>query len=247
MRTLLALTAIGFLAAAPQEAKKADLAGHWKLDDGKGETAADAAGGGAGTGKLVGGPVWSAGRIGGALAFDGKDDYVELPNTPALENLQEGSYTISVWFKPENSPPGTESDNNSAYAMVVKTGWHEGLSYRNEGKFVMEHWLAGDEPKWSGAGTWDSTFDPGKFHHVAGVVDQAAGTTKIYVNGALEGTGEWDAGAKAREYSQTTWKIGIGNPGAEKWAWQAKGVIDDVRLYNRALSEEEIKALATPQ
>jgi len=235
-------------APAPKQEtpKTPGLVAHLKFDEKEGDTSADASGSG-NNGKLAGGPKWVAGKIGGALEFDGNDDVVEIPSSPALDGLQKGSYTLSAWFKPADTPPGQESNNKAHYGIINKTGWHTGLRYGNDNKFVFEHWLQTDkpeEPQWSGIGTWDDTYDAGKWHHVVGVVDTAACTATIFINGESKNTSEaWDSKSKARDYGQITWKIGYAAPGAQEWAWPAKGVIDDVRLYNRALKEQEVADL----
>lgn len=227
--------------AAAQPSAPADgLVAHWTLDDGSGASVADATGRGH-TGAIKGKVEWTAGKIGGALQFPGVDDYVEIPNAPDLDAIQEGSYTVAAWFKPASTPPGTEAENNANYGIVMKSGWHEGLKYTNEGKFGLDHWLDGDE--WKGTGTWNTAYDPKQWHHVVGVVDRKAGEARIYVNGALDTSSEVDGAAKARAYGKTTWKIGIGSPGAEQWRWAAKGCIDDVRLYNKALTDAEVEKL----
>jgi hypothetical protein len=217
-----------------------DLVGHWKLDDEKtAKTAADATA--ARHARLVDGPTWTAGKIGGALQFDGKGAHVEIPNADALDKLQEGSYTLSAWFKPDDVPPGTEAQNNASYAIVVKSGWHEGLTFGNEGKFQIDHWLKGDseeEPIWAGAQS-ESSFEPGKWYHVVGVVDRAKGEVRIYVNGSEEGSGEFEAERAPRDFEDAQWRIGIALPDSEEWGWAAKGAIDDVRFYKRALPAAE--------
>lgn len=223
----------------------AELVGHWKFDDEKGSaTVADASGRGA-NGKIMGSAVLAEGKLGGALKVDGKG-YVEIPNSEDLDKLQEGSFTISAWFKPENVPPGTESANDAQYTLVAKTGWHLGLTYTNEKKFVMTHWLAGEkpeEPVWTGTGAWNDEYEPGRWYHVVGTVDRAAGLVAIYVNGESMNTQDFKANAAPKKYEKETWKIGMASPGAAQWAWPAKGSIDDVRLYNRALSAAEVKSL----
>jgi RNA polymerase sigma factor (sigma-70 family) len=229
----------------PAPAKSSDLVAHWKLDDKEGAAVADASGRGH-AGKVVGEVGRSDGKSGGALMFDGKGGHVELPNSKDLDGVQEGSYSLSAWFKPQDLPPGKESDNNATYGIVIKTGWHEGLAFSNEGKFIMTHWLQGksdDEPQWTGAGTWEATYEPGKWYHVVGVVDHGAGQVQIYVNGEHVNTAEWTPNAAPRKFESSTWKIGIGSPGAENWSWPAKGSVDDVRIYNRPLSPADVKSL----
>lgn len=218
--------------------KNPDFVGHWKFEDGKAE---DSSGHGH-HGKVVG-AVAAPGRIGGALKFNGDNAHVELPSTPVLDGLNKESYTVMAWFAPEIKPPGQEAENTSGYGIVMKTGWHEGLRFNNESKFVMEHWLGDKEPLWSGTGTWETEYEPGKFYHLAGVVDKKGGSVQIFVNGESVTSGEFDGAAAAKDYEHQTWKVGIGNPGSERWRWAAKGVIDDVRIYKKALTLGEIEAI----
>ncbi len=218
-----------------------DLVGHWKLDDDKVEDA-----GGGAAGKLLGAATFAEGKLGKALKVDGKGARVELPNTEALEKVQENSYTLAAWFKPEAVPAGKDDANDAAYGIVMKTGWHTGLNYNNEKKYTFCHWLEGakpEEPTWVGAGGWDTDYEPGTWVHLVGVVDRPAGKLMLYIDGELSGTAEFTANAPARKYEKTTWKIGTANPDASSYAWPAKGWIDDVRIYGRALSAGEIKTL----
>ncbi|HZE95748.1 MAG TPA: sigma-70 family RNA polymerase sigma factor [Planctomycetota bacterium] len=223
-----------------------DLVGHWKFDDEKGSTtAADATG--RAPGKLIGGATFAPGKFGGALLVNGKDAYVEIPNTDELDKVQEGSYTLAAWFKPDGVPPGKDADNTANYGILNKTGWHTGFQYSNDKKFTMTHWIATDkplEPTWVGAGAWDQDYEPGEWYHLAGVVDRAAGTVTLYLNGESKGSGEFAANAATRNYEKSTWKIGLASPGAESYAWPAKGLIDDVRIYGRALTAAEVKGIS---
>jgi hypothetical protein len=233
--------ALAALLLVPQEST--DLVGHWKLDEVKDASAADATGGTAG--KVVKEPKGVEGKIGGALAFGG-GNYVEIPNSAALENVQEGSYTLAAWFKPDDIPKEPEEENPGSYFIIGKAGWHEGLRLNPKGNFVFDHWIKGekeDEAVWSGGGTWETAYEAGKWYHVVGPCDRTLGKITVYVNGESAGGGEFEAGKAAREYHQLPWRIGMANPGSEKWAWPAKGAIDDVRIYKKALSEAEVQAL----
>lgn len=223
-------------APAPEAPANPDLLVHLRLD-GPGSDPA-----GVVRGKVEFGP----GKIGQAAILDGKGGHIEIPSTPELDALNLGDFTIAAWFKPADVPPGKEAESHANYGILNKAGWHEGIRYGNDRKFVFEHWLAGpkpEEPEWKGAGTWEAEYEPGQWYHVVGVVDRKGGATKLYVNGELISTGDWDAGAKARDYGKTTWKAGHAAPGAEQWAWPAKGMIDDVRLYKKALSDTDVAAL----
>ncbi len=216
--------------------------GHWKLDD---SPARDFSGQG-NNGQVKGGPKPVQGKIGTALDFDGNDDVVEIPGNATLQKLQEGSYTISAWFKPADKPPGKDKDNKASYGIVNKPGFHEGIRYTNEKKFMVEHWLTGADNKHfqTNAATWNEAFEPGSWYHVVSVVDAAARTITLHINGKSKGTSKpWDAGAKARDFGSVPWRIGHAYPGAKEYGWPAKAVIDDVRLYNRALGAQEVQVL----
>jgi hypothetical protein len=79
-----------------------------------------------------------------------------------------------------------ETANDHEFGIVIKTGWHEGLSYNRNKQFVMAHWLAGGaDSVWHGIGTWDAEYEPGSWYHLVGVVDQSERVVKIFVNGDL--------------------------------------------------------------
>lgn len=220
---------------------KKELVAHWTFDEGTGTAAGDSSGNGH-TGRLNGNAAWtSEGKIGGAIRFDGVSSWVEIPNDAGVENVQEESYTLALWFKPEGVPPGQGDQNTAAYGLLEKPGWHLGLHYSAERRFQAEHWLEGQGN--AGTGTWDEAYPPGAFYHVAGVVDRPAGTIRIFVNGELKKESRWKAGAPTHEYHQNPWRIGMANPGASAYAWPAKGVIDDVRVYARALTAEDVRNL----
>ena len=196
--------------------------------------------------KAVGKVEFGEGKKDGALKLDGSG-HVEVAGSDALDKIQADSYTVMAWFKPEVVPPGTESANDARFGIVIKAGWHTGLSYNNEKQFVMEHWLApaagSEEPVWAGAGTWEDSNDAAKWYHVAGVVDRKAGSTKLYINGEMKNSADWEAGKAARDPGKQPWRVGIASPGADKWAWPAKGLVDDVRFYKKALGDAEIAAI----
>ncbi len=199
-------------------------------------------------------PAVVAGKINNAIKLvndntntNSTDQYGEIPNNTTFQNLQNGSYSISVWFYPSNLPPGDPmtSANDSTYGVVIKTGYHEGLIYDHNGNFGMTHYLAGDV--WKGSG-WGGVYPPGQWYHLVGVVDNAAGSIKLYVNGVVDdAAGDTDntftPGTAGRDYGTATWKIGIASPQNNQYRWAANGTIDDVQLFGRALSAQDVATL----
>jgi concanavalin A-like lectin/glucanase superfamily protein len=211
------------------------LVGHWRFDEGKGETAADSSGRGH-SARLVGGPTWTRGVLAGGLQFNGGDCYVELPRSAVLDGLQKESHTVCAWVKPDLLPKDVRP--NQGFGIVLKEGFNDGLVYGGEGQWIMEYWLQGNVPGMA----ISETFAPGRFYHVAGVVDRA-GTTGVFVDGVLKRSVSWNPKSPTRDYGTTPWRLGIMSPGHERMRFAFKGILDDVRLYNRALSAAEIDAL----
>jgi prepilin-type processing-associated H-X9-DG protein len=211
------------------------------LNENTGTSVSDTSGKG-GSGTFYNSPTWSAsGHSGACVKFDGNNSYIEIPNSTTLENIQEGNYTLAAWFKPNTVPAGSGSANNACYGIIMKQGYHTGLKMNASGTLAMDHWLTG--PTSTGVSS-ASTFTAGTWYHVVGVVDRTNGTNKIYVNGVLEGTTSFAKNAVANENNQTPWRIGIAQPGAGTYRWCADAWIDDARIYNRALNDAEIAALA---
>ena len=180
------------------------------------------------------------------VAAAGAVNYVSLGRSAALDASQNGSFTLSAWFKPNSLPTG---DPDGQYGIVLKTGLHEGLSLDSSGGVVMGHWV-GATPTYYAAGYGTGTATVGQWHHVAGVVnlDPAVMTVTVYTNGAappFNASTPLPAGATAWPgYSNAPWLLGINDPNGGNARYQADGWIDDVRIYGRALTLSEIQTLA---
>lgn len=225
--------------------------GMWRLEEGVGDSAQDASGfgisGNLGAGGVCPGaaecPLWRTESecglgLGKCLEFLG-NDYVEIPNAAHLENVQEGNYTLSVWYYPNFVPPAGDT-NTATHGIMIKRGWHSGLSYLSSKKFRMGHYLVGDISK---AVTSGNVFEPLRWHHIVGVVNKDAKMTIVYVNGRKEGELNWGAGdPTAREYTTRPWRIGVASIPAESGTnqWYANGKIDGVYIYSNALNAEAV-------
>ena len=219
---------LGLVIANTTEAQDdPNLIGWWKLDETSGTVAADSSGYG-NDGTVVGGGPWVSGYIDGALDFDGDDDYVDCGYDPIFDTA--GEMTIAAWVTIRSVP--------TAWACVLAKGeysWR--LSSENvepRFHFGITIWSASN-PSIPG----DTAVAYDEWHHVAGTYDGA--NINVYLVGSLDGT------------VATTSPIGVNaanvligeNPEAAGRNWD--GLIDDVRIYNRALSEAEIGELIPTQ
>ncbi len=216
--------------AFPNLAKAQDdpsLIGWWKMDETSGTVAADSSGNG-NDGTVVGGAQWVSGYIDGALDFDGDDDYVDCGYDPIFDTA--GEMTVATWLTVRSVP--------TAWASVVAKGeysWRlscENLETRFH--FGITIWSAANP---SIAGT--TAVGLNEWHHVAGTYDGA--NINVYLDGVLDGTV-----ATTSAIGKNAANVLIGeNPEAAGRNWD--GMIDDVRIYNRALSQAELGGLIPQQ
>jgi len=200
------------------------LVGWWKFDEISGETAEDSAGNN--DGRLVGDPQWqpTGGKVGGALEFDGDGDYVDCGADPAFDIT--GKITVAAWVNIRSIP--------TQWVAVVAKGenaWR--LSNVRSGTnfhFGIAIWSS-PNPSVDGS----TQVGTNEWHHVCGTYNGSA--INIYLDGVLDGTISNTTGIGT---STTSLLIGE-NPEATGRYWD--GLIDDVRIYNYALSEKEIEML----
>lgn len=204
--------------------------GHWSFDDGTGEIARDASGN-ENNGALINGRTWTRGRIRGALQLNGTNAFVDA-RTNVLD--LSGSFTVAAWVRLDRI-----------------TGDHTALS--QDGSEVSGFYLQrrADTGKFSFMLTnKDSTGADGmvahsktvpatgKWYRLVGVRDALARKLRLYVNGVLEGEATINTAWWASAHTVIGRAMRAGKQ-ADFWP----GAIDDVRLYDRALSHTEVRAL----
>ncbi|MHC4116093.1 MAG: LamG domain-containing protein [Planctomycetota bacterium] len=222
-RRLIYIISLVVVLAGAARAADPDLVGHWKFDETSGGMAYDSSGNG-NDGTLVGDPQWVPGKLGGALEFNG-DDYVDCGNADSLQ-IQE-AITISFWFQVEafqNTWEAFFSKGDSAYRASRGggngNGTHLGISGTGAGG--GSGWFNG--PTIITGGDW---------HHFAGTFDGAEG--RIYIDGVLDATSPAASGPINIE-TENLW---IGN-NSQNTNRNLHGLMDDVRLYKRALTDVEV-------
>lgn len=213
-------------------AKKGRRVGHWGLNEGTGTSTADASGSGL-TGTLVNGPTWTPGKAGAAVGFDGENDYVEIPHAPALNGYP---LTVAAWIKTV-STTGVRGIVNK-YVAGSFDGWN---LFLNDGNLCA--WYLRDTASYvyGGGGCTFSVpgYNDNRWHHVAYVVDADGG--RFYVDGVLRGSLGWTGTPGA---PSTTQPLHLGHyPGAYGGAEYFPGLLDDVRVYDGALTAAEVMAL----
>jgi hypothetical protein len=198
---------------------------YWEFDEGSGTVANDLAGTNPGT---VYGAKWVDGRIGGALRFNGVDDYVDCGNAQVLAPEK---MTVTFWMFMEGKTSyqyilgkakdmgleqdyafSTGGDGKLKFAFGEKT---KAVSVLSKGQMALGQWV-----------------------YVTATRDGA--TACLYLNGQLENSATYSFAVTNKGQSLRIGSIGLPEP---EWAGFFKGMIDDVRIYDKALSAEEIQEL----
>jgi len=168
------------------------------------------------------GPARAGGKIGMARALDGVDDYMEVPHSASL-NITN-FLTIGTWVNP--------SVNNRVQGIACKLdfGLRQGYEIRLDYNHVSFR-------LYDGTTNYDTTAtnvipSVNVWYHLVGTYDGAK--AKVYVNGKLEAEYSF-----AITIAGTTQPLLIGNR-QKGYAYFFSGTIDEVRIYSRPLSQDEI-------
>jgi hypothetical protein len=185
-------------------------------------------------------------KFNGKTFDNGTTTHIELPLSSLTQNLEQSDYSFAAWVKPESDPPGS-LDNWYAYGMIHSySSIHDyGLRYHWSNCFEMGNPVFYDnqtEISWGGASACQKDFN--QYYHVVGVGDSTNGNTKIYVNGKLEHTRTWENSGKPDPSKvNKKWFIGSMNPTSVTNPLTMEGVIDEIRMYNRALTSSEVETI----
>lgn len=197
---------------------------HWPFDEGTGCVAEDA--GTVYTGVLGPNcpdtsPAWTLGVIGGALAFDGVHDKVEVAHDPTVASLEK--VTMAAWIQ---HGPTTNYRSIIDKRDAPADGFDLYLDPSSR-LFMRVNQATASSAVVVGDGAW---------HHVAGTYD---GTTiRLYVDGVLQATESANAGLLATEGP-----LRIGHHYTAESRYSFDGRIDEVYLFDEALDADAISAL----
>ncbi|HUT09870.1 MAG TPA: LamG-like jellyroll fold domain-containing protein, partial [Thermoguttaceae bacterium] len=205
---------------------------HWAFDDGLGTTAQNSLTPGVNNGTLVyfpgDGSQWVTGMIGGALQFDGVDDQVQIISYKGISGATPR--TMSAWVKTTDTegPIIAWGTNNSTQKWVFRTDTNGAIRVEvNGGNIVGQTSICDD--------LW---------HHVAAVLPNGATNANqilLYVDGRLDGV---SASTANTIDTAAGVDVVIGSDGTLNNRYLA-GAIDDVYIYDRALTSAEVGGFGT--
>ena len=211
----------------------AGLIAHYTFNETSGTTAADSSGSGnTGTLTNMSGTEWTTGKVGGALDFDGTNDYVSIVENGSLNPTS--AFTISAWVKTTGNAQfvvnkmkhnsGVGSDD--VYAMRIQTN------------VVAVQVSDGSSSIWVPGSI---VVNDGQWHHLTYVFDKP--TSYLYVDGVYDSGGTYPTmNSNVHNTSEGFFIGGANDNGVMDHFFT--GTMDDVRIYDNALSAGEVSALA---
>jgi hypothetical protein len=212
------------------------LVAHWNFNEGAGSTLGESINGLNGT---IHGATWTQGVAGSALSFDGSNDYVEMqvPNTLKIDL----PFTFSAWVKVHARSTKQQyiivnDDSVSQYLGAVVSIMPSGvlgIGYNDGGPGTSSD-------RRSKIGNTSLNLDT--WYHIA-VIMSGPTNMHTFING-VEDSGYYTGSGDGIAYSPYgSAYIGTSNPGIGT----LNGLIDDLRMYDRVLTSQEIAQLAIPE
>lgn len=207
------------------------IVGNWRLDETSGTVASDSSGNHL-NGTLINGPVWTAGKIGNSLQFDGVNDEVDLGTPAALQFT--GAMSAAAWiyidsFASQGRIISKENGANSrSWSLYVNTSGKGVFQIATGASASITVETAG-------------TLPVGQWVHLAGVFEPGT-ALRIYVNGVLSNTNL--SSIPSTQYNNIS-HVFIGRRPDYSYAFSGK--IDEVYAFGNALTDADVAALAGNQ
>jgi hypothetical protein len=225
------------VAVTAQGASMPTPVGLWQLNETSG-TNADDTGSGSNDGTVTG-ATWAAGHINNGLSFDGTDDVTDILTETSIANLPSGDFSVAFWMNWNRNTSESFDTVLGKYGHngTTNAGW---LLYLNQSTQRLNFFAIMD-----GTSVWyesaTSSVPANSWVHIACVYTASTKTARMYVGGV--------------EASYATQQAGAGNPPTDagirtqlgRAYWSAdyyRGLLDDVRFYNSALTSTEVATLA---
>jgi len=191
-------------------------------------------------GELKNGVGVAGGIVGQALSFDGVDDYVDIANESNFD--MSDAITVETWAYIDPLASGLDDD---VAGIITKTG---GRAQVNKGWYTTfdDRGARDNTIRWIGhqeLGTYFEAYasiQTAGWYHIVGTFDKDLGGTeeaKLYINGVKEASDDYSDTIGNNDYPVKIGAVDNTSGGAQDYF---PGLIDEVRIYNRALGAEEV-------
>ena len=229
----LSIAVFVFVLGMSMDVHASDLAAYWPFDEGTGTSVADSSGNG-NDGTTAGATQWVGGRMGGALQFDGDTAIVTVPHSESLDFGDD--FSVVFWVQTTQAKADIAAWWNGGWIINKDmpgqadcTDW----DIANVGGTIV--FITGNAENDADDLLVSSPINDGEWRHIAITRERESGLKTIYIDGVEDVSEAHGPGlAVSNEIDMT---IG-GHPGGAAHAFE--GILDDMAIYNRVLSQDEI-------
>jgi hypothetical protein len=181
-------------------------------------------------------PVWqpAGGRVGGALLFDGIDDYGQTENSSRLQVTDDYTYTLSLWIKPNGTQNSWAGIISKTDPSSMENHWTLRFNSDSEKKLVIYH----------PTGAWDTgitlTQVADVWHHIV-IVRSSLGIAS-YLDPVGSSPPSWKTESWTTLPGRGNGHLNIGVDRTASISRVYGGLLDDIRIYSRALGASEVSS-----
>jgi hypothetical protein len=217
------------------------LVGHWAMDEsswnGTSGEVLDSSGNSFNGTSSGGATTVSGGLYSRAGTFDGVDDKVVIADNATL---RVNTFTLSAWIKPTSLPAASQAEiiSKRSFCAVTENDFPYALSIGSSGAVILSR-SAGNDFTTDGVSSDNGWIAAGNWYHILATFDGTE--NRIYINGGLAAM-SFNSLATATNTQPVT----IGQVSQDYLCGSAfpyNGLIDDVRIYNRALTNSDVRQL----
>lgn len=227
--TTLILTCILTINPAIAAINTENITALWLFDEGEGTTATDSSGNG--NDGTIHGATWVDGKFGQALEFNGTDNWVEVPHSQTVSFEAGTSFSLTVHFKGTKVGGSLAGKNyeDKTQAVPWYMLWNGGAD--NKVTFFLR-----DSASQNSRPISTTEIGDNEWHFIAGVADADAGKASLWIDGVKEAEADFDTNSG---YGTSEGVFHIGR----HFDRYSAGIIDEVVLFNTALSEADLQHL----
>lgn len=205
-----------------------NLVGQWKFDGDPNDSS-----GYGNDGTVTGTETYTTGVVDQCIILDGSNDYITVPDDPSINFGSDTDFSITGWFKTDTCSGG----------KLILTKWTgNSWPYYSYDVYMEDNGtltaVVADSNSFVARGSANSLAD-NQWHHFAMVADRD-GYLSLYLDNDLQSFGDISSIGDIDTPNSHTLQIGCTANLTQKW----DGELDDIRIYNRVLTEDEIEELA---
>ncbi len=169
--------------------------------------------------------------------FDGKTNFLKYNSLSSWE-LNNKSFSLSLWLKVDKPSPTLGENWSERYLITSETRSMRIVMYYHENNSNFTFSTRKNLGAWDASSTRSKNVDYQKYYHLVGVLNREEKYLQIFINGEMHNQGLWGG-----EIAPSGNILYIGADHWHKGKTNLEGNIDEVRIYNRALSADEVKEL----